>query len=345
MRPDRVPDEILRRYSARCQPLQGVTFLAGAGGLSGARLWRFRSQQGLLVLRAWPEDGPRRDHLEGVHCWLALAQHLGFIPVPIPDSAGLTLHDHGGRLWELTPWMPGTPEHGQPPRAERVAAAFGGLAAFHRCLACEQRDGYSPGLQERASLTSRLIRHGFDTLERAIIAARRHRPDDPLRDAATRWIALARPIAPLQLERLQASAARVVRLQPCLRDARPEHFLFEGDRLSGLVDFGAMDVECVASDLARLSGQWLQGDFRSLGMALASYKEIQPLAADEALLIDAFESSAALLIGERWVRWHYIEGRRFDDPHAVAAGLARAVALVERVAARTSPETGVIHTL
>ena len=49
-------------------------------------------------------------------------------------------------------------------------------------------------------------------------------------------------------------------LQPCLRDARPEHFLFDGDQLSGLVDFGAMAVDSVVGDLARLIGEWLDDD-------------------------------------------------------------------------------------
>ena len=46
-------------------------------------------------------------------------------------------------------------------------------------------------------------------------------------------------------------------MQPCLRDARPEHFLFVENVLTGLIDFGAMDFETVAGDLARLLGEWL----------------------------------------------------------------------------------------
>ena len=66
-------------------------------------------------------------------------------------------------------------------------------------------------------------------------------------------------------------------LQPCLRDARPEHFLFEGDRVSGLVNFGAMGVDCVAGDLARLIGEWLDGDPTARAEALAAYERIRPL--------------------------------------------------------------------
>ena len=93
--------------------------------------------------------------------------------------------------------------------------------------------------------------------------------------------------------------------------------------MSGLVDFGAMGVESVAADLARLIGEWLDGDRAARREAIAAYSRIRPLDAAEARLIDVFETAAALLIGERWVRWHYVENRRFDDPHAVASGLAR----------------------
>ena len=125
----------------------------------------------------------------------------------------------------------------------------------------------------------------------------------------------------------------MVPLQPCLRDARPEHFLFEDDRVSGLVNFGAMGVDCVAGDLARLMGEWLNGDSAARALALAAYERIRPLDAAEAALIDAFASSSALLIGEHWIRWHYLEGRRFDDPAAVAQGIARGVAQLGRLAA------------
>ena len=154
---------------------------------------------------------------------------------------------------------------------------------------------------------------------------------------ATRWLGLARAIAPHLLGPLRDAAGRVVSLQPCLRDARPEHFLFEGDRVSGLVDFGAMGVDCVVGDLARLMGEWLAGDRSARTEALAAYERIRPLDAAESSLIEAFASSSALLIGEHWIRWHYIEGRRFDDPQAITQGIARGLAHIERLAITRRP--------
>ena len=131
--------------------------------------------------------------------------------------------------------------------------------------------------------------------------------------------------------RLAKASSTLVRLQPVLRDARPEHFLFEDHRLTGLVDFGAMGVESVAADLARLMGDWLDGDVSARREALASYERVRPLDSTEARLITAFETMAAVLIGERWVRWHYVEKRRFDDPQAVSKGIDRGRSRLERL--------------
>jgi Ser/Thr protein kinase RdoA (MazF antagonist) len=323
-------EDLLARYPRRAQPLGELESLGGAGGLSGSRLWRYRSERGWLVLRGWPADGPSRAHLEQVHRWLLLGDDLGFIPTPIADRAGDTLQEHEGGFWELAPWMPGAAEAGRPPASARVRSAFAALAAFHQRLGGERRTATSPGLAQRHAAVVQLVRGGFDTIERAIRQPDAS-PPDATRPMAVRWLALARVVAPRLLDPLRMAAGRVVPLQPCLRDARPEHFLFEGDRVSGLVDFGAMGIDCVVGDLARLMGEWLDGDTSARGEALAAYERVRPLEAAEAGLIDAFAMSSAPLIGERWIRWHYLEGRQFDDPSAVSQGIARGVAYLERV--------------
>jgi homoserine kinase type II len=329
-------EEILARYPSSVEPRSPLVPLGGAGGLSGARLWRYSAQRGLLVLRAWPPDGPGKEHLERVHHWLFQTGDLGFIPVPIRDQAGRSLQDYERRLWEITPWLAGKADLAYPPAPVRVRAAFAGLAAVHQQLAGEEAQAVSPGLRKRLDAVTQLIRGGFDVLEAALQRPRRFHPVRS--DAAHQWLKLARTVAPLLVESLLPASALVAHLQPCLRDARAEHFLFEGERLTGLVDFGAMGVDSVAGDLARLLGEWLGGDTKARGEALAAYERICPLQPAETILIEVFETSADLLIGERWLRWHYLEDRRFDDSQAVSKGLARGLKRLERLAGElTSP--------
>jgi Phosphotransferase enzyme family len=321
--------ELFNRYALRFRPHSPLVSLAGGGGLSGARLWRYRAEQGEILLRAWPLDGPKRRHIERVHHWLSFMDELGFVPVPFRDRANQSVQEWHGLVWEITPWMSGAADPSVPPAAEHLRAAFAGLAAFHQRLAGEQSEGASVGLRQRHDEIGRLVAGGFDSLEKAIRHPADHRPSS--QQTALAWLAIAREVAPAVLSPLARASGELIRLQPVLRDARPEHFLFEDHRLSGLVDFGAMGVESVAADLARLMGEWLDDDLEARSEALQSYERLRPLGSDEARLIAAFEATAAVLIGERWVRWHYIENRRFDDPQAAPRGIDRGRLRLERL--------------
>jgi len=93
--------------------------------------------------------------------------------------------------------------------------------------------------------------------------------------------------------------------------------------VTGLVDFGAMAVDTVAADLARLLADWVGTDRSTRAEALAAYAAVRPLDAVELALIDPFEDATALLGAGHWIRWHFLEGRAFTDPGAVAEGIAR----------------------
>ena len=93
--------------------------------------------------------------------------------------------------------------------------------------------------------------------------------------------------------------------------------------MTGLIDFGAMAIESVAADLARLLGDWVGPDTNARAEALDAYASVRPLEAAEIALLDVFEDSSALLGAGHWVRWHFLEGRRFDDPSSVAGGIER----------------------
>lgn len=308
---------LLRHYPPWCRPLSAPEPLGNAGGASGARLWRFASARGTLVARAWPSGSIDDRRLATIHGWLAEARHLGFVPVPIADIHGRTFQGLDGRLWQVEPWMSGSAVRGRP-MPPQLRAGMIALASFHQALARHRRDGPSPspGLAARLREIDGLLTGGFEALDRSILSS----PADPLRDPARRWLDLARRLAPSLRESIRPDAGLAVPLQPCVRDLRPDHLLFEGDRLTGLVDFGAMDIESVAADLARLLPDW-PGDDRA--DALSAYASIRPLDEGEPRLTVAFERTADLLLGGHWARWHFIERRVFDDPEAVGRGLRR----------------------
>jgi Ser/Thr protein kinase RdoA (MazF antagonist) len=141
-------------YPAQARPLGPPMPLGNAGGLSGARLWRFDSGSGPTVARAWPLDGPRPDALRGIHAWLARLADLEFIPVPLAALDGRTLIELDDVSWEVTPWRPGAADASRPPAPMRLRAAFSALAAVHQRLAFESTRAPSPGVTARLAVAS-----------------------------------------------------------------------------------------------------------------------------------------------------------------------------------------------
>ena len=321
---------MLERYPAHLRPSGLIEALGNAGGFSGSQFWRFQSQAGRLGVRRWPDRGPTRERIERVHRWLQDAADLGFIPVPFAGLDGRTVQDVDGKFWELVPWLPGRPDDSKPPPVERVRPAFAALARFHQRLSGHATLGVSPAVGSRLAEVERLAGGGLATL-RALTDTG---PADAIARLARRWADVAAGCLGPVRTMLNRARSVTTRCQPCLRDARPGHFLFEENRVSGLVDFGAMDRESVAADLARLAADWLDNDPILRLEAFQSYEAVRPIDLNDDRLIRVLERSADLLTGGQWAAWHYVDRRAFEDPTAVVSGLTRGVERVESLAAR-----------
>lgn len=324
---------ILARYPAEAVPRVEPIPLGGAGGLSGASLWRLDVPGGRLVLRAWPE-GTSRARVRQVHDWLAVARGLPFVARPIATGTGETFQEAGGRIWEVAPWLPGEPDRQAPPPQARLRSAFAALGSFHRAIGAQGRWGASPNLVARLEELEGWIVGGFAELASVVAGD----PHDPLRATAARWLDLARTLAPAVRDELRRDVGCSVRLQPCLRDVRAEHLLFQGDEVSGLIDYGAAGIDCVATDLARLMQEWRIEAPADRSEALTAYEAVRPLTDAEIRLIASFRRSATLLGGGHWARWGLIEHRTFESPGVVVERLDHSVsALAGLAAARITP--------
>ncbi len=128
--------EVLAQWGADCQPDQ-VEFLDGAGGFSGARLWRLQTPRGRLCLRRWPHEYPTPERLEFIQAVLWHVEREGFARSPLPletlRHAGFV--PHGGALWQLEPWMPGAADYHAMPSEARLRSALSSLAEFHLAAA------------------------------------------------------------------------------------------------------------------------------------------------------------------------------------------------------------------
>jgi Ser/Thr protein kinase RdoA (MazF antagonist) len=240
------------------------------------------------------------------------------LPVPFFTSDRVTLVEDSARFWELVPWLPGAADRSRPRDLGRTQVAFAALARLHRALGRHAMPNSSPGIDVRQQALDDLESFGFDVLEASIRA-------DRSEQAARAWILLARRTAKALQDRLVGQMGFDHQVQPCLGDPRPDHFLFEGPKLTGLIDFAAMKSDTVAADLGRLLPEWAGNEPLVRDASLKAYYAVRPLSNEELGAIPAFEQAAAFFAGESWIRWHYIEGRKFDDADAPRLGLERSV--------------------
>lgn len=311
---------VLRRYPASCQP-RTVEYLAAAGGFSGARFWRLETLAGKLCLRRWPRPHPKAERLRFIHGVLHRAATHGLrnlLPVPLETLDGQTFIEVEEHLWELAPWLPGAADYSAAASPTRLRAALATLATFHRTVESHPTRmpavRCSPGLAERLEILTGLLGGKITRL-----AEGRHLAEWPeLADRAPVILGLFERHAPGVLALLVDAVRLEVDLQPCLRDIWHDHVLFVGDEVSGLVDFGAMRIENVAGDVARLLGSLAVNDRQQWAEGLAAYEAIRPLTPDEKQLLATFDRSAVLMSGVQWLKW-IAEGRNFDDPQAVLA--------------------------
>ena len=100
----------------------------------------------------------------------------------------------------------------------------------------------------------KLASQAGETLE--LVPQRADALPEPLPWVARRMVEHIRRLLPGVLRDLEAARAWNAPLQRCIRDLRRDHLLFQGDQLSGIVDFDAMGVDNVSADVARLLADW-----------------------------------------------------------------------------------------
>jgi Ser/Thr protein kinase RdoA (MazF antagonist) len=259
--------------------------------------------------------------------WQVEQNGFRLAPLPLPAVHRKGYVRHQGALWELTPWMPGRADFHDHPTPYRLGAAMQALAEFH-----EAASGFplpietdaSPGIRQRLQQLTGLEEGGLSLLEQSLTPA--IWPE--LVGRAQRLLRLFPRAAPRVRSVLEQAARQNVPLIPCIRDIWHDHVLFSGERVSGLVDFGAMQAECAAADVARLLGSLVADDASGWQIGLDAYSAVRRMSVAERGLVTAFDQSSVLLGGLAWIRWIYVERRWFDHPDQV---LKRVDEIIDRL--------------
>lgn len=313
--------EIFQRFDRSYRPTQ-LESLGQCGGLSGARFWRLTTPQGIFCLRRWPREHPNFNRLQHIHRVLLHVAEQGFelSPTPVCDTEGNTIIQHQGHYWELAPWRTGNPLVAEKINSRRVETALQALAKFHRAASSMTDttltpttlgETFSAGIRTRSKRFADL--HPTASIGSQLRTASLH--DDRWSRFAERYWALFDKNAQQLAVVLSHAATLSPPRQACIRDIWRENLLFVEDDLTGIVDFGALDIATPAGDVARLLGSLAvshqQHDQPLWNVGLEAYLAINPLSADELTLVKAFDFANMMLSPASWFSWVVLERRQF----------------------------------
>lgn len=313
-----------------------IESLGNAGGFSGARIWRVEVAGRKLALKCWPENS-RPATLASAHGLQIRLARAG-LPTAVPRPAlttGQSFISEHNHYWELAPWLPGQADYWTDPRPEKLVAAMRVLARIHQVLAqavppeqsWQKPIGLSRALMDRSDRLHKLL--SLELKQSRAFVHRRAAPGErPLLMAA---LALIERLVPAEVEKSLRWRDEPINLQWCLRDVWHDHVLFTGDRVTGLLDFGAATYDAPAGDVARLLGSLVGDDSQGWREGLDAYEAVRPLAQVEREAIPFFDASGSVISAANWVVWLWPTQRAAKPIVNRPAALARLQRLVERM--------------
>jgi hypothetical protein len=302
--------------------------LGNADGFSGARLWRATAADGCTYgLRAWPVGKTTPERVAKIHQAFASCK-LPFVPELVPTTSGDTWVEAGGRIWEVQTWLPGAADFHARPTDARLFNAVRALARIHDTWEPEEPK-LTPAPAVGRILTAlrnwrSLVADGWKPNFRYPFTAEIHQR------GRRAWDVLHESVIGLEFALLEWEA-RPLPVQTCLCDVWYAHVLYEGDAVTGVVDFGAVKEDCVAIDLARMLGSLIPDESARMNLALAVYSAVRPVPQDVIRLVPVLDQVGSVVGLSNWLRWLYHEKRMYPDPAQV---VKRMDALLKRVEKR-----------
>ena len=307
------------------QPAQ-ATYLGNRGGFSGASIWRVEAASRVFCLKAWPQSPTDPNQFERMHAWMLAARQagLGFIPRVHLRADGGSWVRVDDRFWDLTSWMPGTADFHTHPSIERLTAAAVALGQVHAAWQQFRSYGECPSIERRLEALAdwnRMVSRGWRLSTGPF-------PDPEWTILLQRAGHLVSTLCPRLEAMLSSWRQRPVPLQACIGDFWHDHVLFQGEAVSGLIDFGSVRIDHPASDLGRLLGSLVGDDDSSWAKALSAYRSVRPFPWEAEALARLLDRTGVMVSLINWLRWCGDGERSFSDPAAVTQRLG---SLVERV--------------
>lgn len=302
---------ILHQFPATESCAAEPKLFAVDSGFSGAQVWRLECAARQWAARRWPENS-RAERLAWIQNILLNLPESIPIPKPLLSHSGHAFLEFDRFFWTIEPWLPGQADYWYQPSEKKLTAAMHALAQFHRATS-----RWATGPQPIPSITERVdaLRQHAESL--MIYATSIPDAQDELASLGRELLTLAREQLPTWLSALSPLIDVETMLIPCIRDIWHDHILFTGGQVTGLIDFGAMRMDSIAVDLARLIGSLVGDNLLLRKLAVEAYCAANPFNPSDLRLVDLIDGSSQVIAGLNWIRWLYVENRTFDHPARV----------------------------
>ena len=131
-------------------------------------------------------------------------------------------------------------------------------------------------------------------------------PIHHLNAAAKKILRTIKHYRPAILRQLSECLEHDVPMQPCVREIHAGHVFFKENRVSGILDFGAVQLDNVSVDIARLLGSLAGNDVEMWTDGLNAYQTVRRLSRRELKLVRLLDHCHTAAAALRWLETIYI---------------------------------------
>jgi aminoglycoside phosphotransferase (APT) family kinase protein len=343
----------LQVQAAWINNFSSAQFVAIPTGLSNSSVWQVSTNAAQYCLKAWPKSAHLLERLTAIHQWLAaLGPQLDFVPRLILHRDQGTLLCCNDHLWECASWQPGTPVEPGKLTWEQSLTAVSAVAQMHRVSASyHQQQASSPSVETRMQLISHYqhrqefqqpnLSRASEPISGIVVPSLSNTQfrDSPLSNSrGSSTVFSENELAKLTLHYFQCMSDQVTQqlkqlrapIQLCwvARDLHYEHLLFDHERLTGVIDYGAARIDEPLIDLVRLLGSLWPHDAELRHRLVDHYRSLMDFEVST-VRFQYLDHASTLLSAMQWLQWLLIDRREFQVERQTL--LKRWAGLLERL--------------
>lgn len=311
-----------------------IESLGNAGGFSGSSIWRITADEQQFCLKRWPQSFSDRERIDWIHRVIVFAAANGCPEVakPLASRTGTTFVEQNDCYWELTPWVKSQTTLEESPTTESIGSALNLIARFHQATA---RYHFNFATSRNAGIVVENLR-GLEAMLLKIAQGFSHQPIYLEHSQFKLFRSHAPAIAKRIESQLMPLTQSMVPVQPVVRDLRAEHLFVDNQSAVALIDFGAMQIDSVACDLARLFSSLEIFDKDAVQTMYESYcndrySGLAPTKVEQELL-NQFLLAIPVVSIANWLNWLYVDDRKFESTEDVNNRLQKLMGNFEAVA-------------